>query len=91
VYAAEVARLETLPNSAVPGFCVDPEDSEIGRCRRAELKKCFGVQKLPTGLIWHPYFYYTAAFLPALDDEQIVDKTYWSKMPKLTIISASLI
>jgi hypothetical protein len=26
-----------------------------------------------------------------LDDEQIVDKTYWSKMPKLTIISASLI
>jgi hypothetical protein len=90
VYAAEIARLKTLPNSAVPGFCVDPEDSEIGRCRRAELKKCFGVQKLPTGLIWHPYFYYATAFLPSLNDELIVDKTYWSKMPKLTIISEVL-
>jgi len=76
LYAAEVARRKALPNSAVLGFCADLEDSERGRCWRRELKKCFRVQTRPTGLIWHPYFTYTAVFLSLVNDEKIVDKKY---------------
>jgi hypothetical protein len=90
LYAAEVAKRKALPNSVVPGFCVDSEDSEAKRCRRRELKQCFGAETLPTGVIGqNAHLIYNAAFFSSVNDE--VDKTYWSKMPKLTALSPSLI
>jgi hypothetical protein len=87
VYAAQVERRKALPNSPVPGFCVDTENSEPGYSRRGELRKCFGVQRLPAS------FPLNGHGIPARPwtDEEVLDKRYWSKMPKLTIISASLI
>jgi hypothetical protein len=87
VYAAEVERRKALPNSAVPGFCVDTKNSETGYDRRGELRKCFGVQTLPAGFPLNGHGIPTRPWT----DEEVLDKRYWSKMPKLTIISAILI